>query len=73
MFAMGLVGFLAGLFFSKSGVRTKNTTKLGLCIFGALICILIYGGIMNPGVGDNLAAGCEQEHDHSVICDGIPI
>ncbi len=48
MFAMGLVGFLAGLFFSKSGVRTKNTTKLGLCIFGALICILIYGGIMNP-------------------------
>lgn len=48
MFAMGLVGFMAGLFFSKSGVRTKNTTKLGLCIFGALICILIYGGIMNP-------------------------
>ena len=48
MFAMGLVGFMAGLFFSKSEVRTKNTTKLGLCIFGALICILIYGGIMNP-------------------------
>ena len=48
MFAMGLVGFLAGLFFSKCGVRTKDTTKLGLCIFGALICILIYGGIMNP-------------------------
>lgn len=48
MFAMGLVGFLAGLFFAGSSVRTKNMTKLGLCIFGALICIVVYGGIMNP-------------------------
>lgn len=48
MFAMGLVGFLAGLFFTGSSVRTRNMTKLGLCIFGALICIVVYGGIMNP-------------------------
>ncbi len=48
MFAMGLVGFLAGLFFAGSGVRTRNMTKLGLCIFGALVCIVVYGGIMNP-------------------------
>ncbi len=48
MFAMGLVGFLAGLFFAGSSVRTRNMTKLGLCIFGALMCIVVYGGIMNP-------------------------
>ena len=48
MFAMGLVGFLAGLFFAGSSVRTRNMTKLGLCIFGALICTVVYGGIMNP-------------------------
>lgn len=48
MFAMGLVGFLAGLFFAGRSVRTRNMTKLGLCIFGALICIVVYGGIMNP-------------------------
>ena len=48
MFAMGLVGFLAGLIFAGSSVRTRNMTKLGLCIFGALICIVVYGGIMNP-------------------------
>ena len=48
MFAMGLVGFLAGLFFAGSSVRTRNMTKLGLCIFGALVCIVVYGGIMNP-------------------------
>lgn len=48
MFAMGLVGFLAGLFFAGRSVRTRNMTKLGLCIFGALICIVVYGGTMNP-------------------------
>lgn len=48
MFAMGLVGFLAGLFFARSGVRTKLMTRIGLCIFGGLVCIIVYGGIMNP-------------------------
>lgn len=39
-------------------------------------CTYLYPDIRRnneSGVGDNLAAGCEQEHDHSVICDGIPI
>ena len=44
----GLVGFAAGLVFNNSRVRSQNVTKLGLCIFGGLCCILIYGGIMNP-------------------------
>lgn len=48
MFSMGLVGFLSGLIFAHKGVRTKLLTKLGLCIFGGLACIVVYGGIMNP-------------------------
>ncbi len=48
MFSMGLVGFLSGLVFAHKGVRTRLLTKLGLCIFGGLACIVIYGGIMNP-------------------------
>ena len=48
MFSLGLVGFAAGLVFNNSRVRSQNVTKLGLCIFGGLCCILIYGGIMNP-------------------------
>ncbi|MBP3327199.1 MAG: ECF transporter S component [Coprococcus sp.] len=48
MFSLGFVGFLAGLIFSHKGVRTRLLTKLGLCIFGGLACIVIYGGIMNP-------------------------
>lgn len=45
MFAYGIIGLIAGLIFTK-GINAK--TKIPLCIFGALACIIIYGGIMNP-------------------------
>ena len=45
MFAMGIIGFLAGVLFRKGWLR-RNRGALG--IFGALAAILIYGGIMNP-------------------------
>lgn len=45
MFAMGIVGFLAGILFRKGLLRR---TTLPLCLFGALSAVLIYGGIMNP-------------------------
>ncbi len=48
MFSLGLVGFVSGLLFAHKGVRTKMLTKLGLCVFGGLSCIIIYGAIMNP-------------------------
>lgn len=45
MFAMGIIGFLAGVLFRKGWLcRSKGA----LCVFGALAAILIYGGIMNP-------------------------
>lgn len=45
MFAMGIIGFLAGVLFKKGVLRRG---RLSLCIFGGLSAILIYGGIMNP-------------------------
>ena len=45
MFAMGIIGFLAGIFYRK-GLLARS--KESLCIFGALCTFLIYGGIMNP-------------------------
>jgi energy-coupling factor transport system ATP-binding protein len=45
MFAMGLVGFLAGVLFRKGMLRR---TRAALSIFGALAAIVIYGGIINP-------------------------
>ena len=45
MFAMGIIGFLAGVLFRKGWLRRSRGA---LSIFGALAAILIYGGIMNP-------------------------
>ena len=45
MFAMGIIGFLAGVLFRKGLLRRS---RLPLCVFGALSAILIYGGLMNP-------------------------
>ncbi len=45
MFAMGIIGFLAGVLFQKGWLRRSRTA---LCSYGALAAILIYGGIMNP-------------------------
>lgn len=45
MFAMGIIGFLAGVLFRKGWLRR---TRGSLCVFGALSAILIFGGIMNP-------------------------
>ncbi|SHH98863.1 energy-coupling factor transport system ATP-binding protein [Sporobacter termitidis DSM 10068] len=45
MFAMGVIGFLAGVLFRKGVLRRS---RLPLCIFGGLAAIAIYGGVMNP-------------------------
>lgn len=45
MFAMGIIGFLAGVLFRKGWLRRS---RLSLCMFGALSAVVIYGGIMNP-------------------------
>ena len=45
MFAMGIIGFLAGILFRKGILRRARAS---LCVFGVLAAILIYGGIMNP-------------------------
>jgi energy-coupling factor transport system ATP-binding protein len=45
MFAMGIIGFLAGVLYKK-GLLAR--TRSALCSFGMLCALLIYGGIMNP-------------------------
>ena len=45
MFAMGIIGFLAGILFRK-GLLSRS--RIALCVFGGLATIIIYGGIMNP-------------------------
>ena len=45
MFAMGLIGFLAGVSFQKGLLRAGRAP---LAIFGAVSVVLVYGGITNP-------------------------
>lgn len=45
MFAMGIIGFLAGVLFKKGWLRR---TRMSLAIFGIICAVIIYGGIMNP-------------------------
>jgi energy-coupling factor transport system ATP-binding protein len=45
MFAMGIIGFLAGVLFKKGWLRR---TRSSLAVFGAFSALIIYGGIMNP-------------------------
>ena len=45
MFAMGIIGWLAGVLYRKGVLRRG---RLGLCIFGVIASTIIYGGIMNP-------------------------
>lgn len=45
MFAMGVIGLLSGIMFRKGLLRRD---RLSLSVFGAVVTMLIYGGIMNP-------------------------
>ena len=45
MFAMGIIGWLAGVLYRKGVLRRD---RLSLCIFGVIASTVIYGGIMNP-------------------------
>ncbi len=45
MFAMGLIGFLAGIVFHLTRLQVN---RVSLSIFGFLAALVLYGGIMNP-------------------------
>ena len=70
MFAMGMIGFLAGVLYRKGVLRRS---RLSLCIFGVLASTVIYGGIMNPAS----ALMWTQEIDLKILIgyyvSGIPV
>lgn len=45
MFAMGIIGYIAGCLFKRYG---NSIPKVRLILFGFLATFIIYGGIMNP-------------------------
>lgn len=71
MFAMGLLGFLAGVVF-KNSEDCSRKKKLAICIFGALSVVLIYGGIMNPASVLMYQEGVNMEMILSACVLGLP-
>lgn len=70
MFAMGLVGFLAGILFRKGLLRR---TRGSLCAFGAVSAVVIYGGIMNPSAALIWARSLNAELLLSYYIAGFPM
>ena len=72
MFAMGIIGFLAGVLFRKGVLRRSRGA---LCTFGVLAALLIYGGIMNPASA--LMFATEQTLNWKIIAtyyiSGLPM
>lgn len=66
MFAMGLLGFFAGIIFSKK----RNT--LALCIYSFLSVLVIYGGIMNISSVLTYTTDINLQTITAYIVSGIP-
>ena len=70
MFAMGIIGFLAGVLFRKGILRRA---RLSLAIFGALSAVVIYGGIMNPASALLWARSLEWKILLTYYATGLPV
>ena len=70
MFALGIIGFLAGVLFQK-GILKK--TKLTISAFGFFSALVIYGGIMNPASVFMVTANPTKAMIYSSFLMGLPI
>ena len=70
MFAMGAIGWLAGILYRKGVLRRS---KLSLCIFGVIASTVIYGGIMNPASALMWAQSVNWKIILSYYISGIPV
>ncbi|MBR6523527.1 MAG: ATP-binding cassette domain-containing protein [Clostridia bacterium] len=69
MFAFGIIGFASGILFKKGFL---SRTKASLCIFGFVMALVIYGGIMNPASIIMYQANPTKEMIISAYIMGIP-
>lgn len=70
MFAMGFIGFLSGILYRVGLLPTK---RLSLCIYGFLVTLFIYGGIMNPAALFMSVYEFSWEGLLAIYISGIPV
>ena len=69
MFAMGIIGLLSGICFRK-GILHRE--RFSLSVFGGLVTLLIYGGIMNPASVLMYQANPDWQMVLSAYITGVP-
>ena len=70
MFAMGIIGFLAGVLFQK---RILSRKKVSISVFGVISAVVIYGGIMNPAAALLSANSISWEIILAYYLTGLPV
>ena len=70
MFAMGIIGWLAGVLYRKGVLRRS---RLSLCIYGVIASTVLYGGIMNPASALMWSSTINWKIILSYYLTGIPI
>ena len=70
MFAMGIIGFLAGILFQKGWLKAR---RVSLCAFGFLAIVFIYGGIMNPASLVMMSYEITWKNLLAIYMSGLPV
>lgn len=70
MFALGIIGFLAGIFFKKGFFRK---TRLSLSVFGFISTMLIYGVIMNTASVLMMTTTPTRDMIKAYLVIGLPV
>ena len=70
VFAMGIIGWLAGVLYRKGVLRRG---RLSLCIFGVLCSTIVFGGIMNPASALMWTSEINWKIILSYYITGIPV
>lgn len=72
MFAFGVVGFLAGVFFSKAEERGRVARWL-LCVYGGVATVVIYGLLMDTCTALSVLEGLSWEGILACYAAGVPV
>ena len=70
MFAFGVIGYLTGLLYRKKLIKRS---RIFLTIYGFVVTIVIYGGIMNPAALIIYSSEITMEGLLAVYISGFPV
>lgn len=72
MFAFGVIGFLAGLLFERRG-REAQVPLAGLCLFGFLATVGIYGLLLDTSTALSVLDGLTWQSALACYVAGVPV